>query len=201
MVIYFTRIVMICLLLAGCAKSDSGLQGNLGNASQNGKDGASKSNIWPVNIWNIPQRKLSVTFYAPSLQRERVIERKDRYYRLARHQRLTVSLNFAKPNCVNNQSAGAHIKCLLAKIRHNPHIKIDENTISQLKHKDGQVLTYMTLIGTENHKMKVINTHLVFERNGEWGDFHASMLEPNHREFLTMLKFSSWVSLTEKKSL
>lgn len=200
MAIYFIRIVTICVLLAGCAKSDSGLQGNLDKTREIVKEEQSKSNTWPIKVWNIPTRKFTVTFYAPSLREERLIEREDRYYRLARHQRLTVSLNFAKPNCIGNHSAQMHIKCLLAKIRHNPHVTIDENTVSQLAHKDGQVLTYMSLIGSDNQQIKIINTHLVFERDNQWGDFHASMLEPNHREFLTMLKFSNWVSLTEKNS-
>ncbi|OIQ48701.1 MAG: hypothetical protein BM565_00170 [Gammaproteobacteria bacterium MedPE] len=199
MITNFLRIAVACIFLTGCAQSKIGVQSNENDANAKLDDVASETKRWSLNVWRIGQQNFDVTFYAPQVSIERLVDKRERYYRLERHQRFSVSLNFAKPNCAGEQNAQAHIKCLIGKIKHNPHLKIDENTISQTAHKDGQILTYMSIIGKGAHKMKIINTHVVFEHSGHWGDLHASILQPNHREFLTMLKFPSLVSINTNR--
>ena len=194
----FLRISVACFFLTSCAQSEIGIQSDEDGATAELSDVASETKRWSLNVWRIGQQDFDVTFYAPKVSINRLVDKHERYYRLERHQRFSVSLNFAKPNCAGEQNAQAHIKCLLGKIKDNPHLQIDENTISQTAHKDGKILTYISIVGKGTHKMKIINTHVVFERSGRWGDFHASILQPTHREFLTMLKFPSLVSINER---
>jgi len=191
----FLRIAVVCFFLTSCAQNKIETRGNESDVIAEVDDVASVTKRCSLKVWRIDQEDFEVRFYAPQVSIDRLVDKRERYYRLERHQRFTVSLNFAAPNCTGDQSAQSHMKCLLAKIRHNPHLQIDENTISQTAHKNGQILTYMSVIGNDSRKMKIINTHVVFERSGRWGDFHASILQPNHREFLTMLKFPSLVSI------
>lgn len=189
------QIATVSILLSGCAHDYSTHKNNAASTVDEQRQAVTKPTGWTPTVWNIPLGNVDVKFHAPALLNEKVIDQNERYYRLARYQRFTVSLNFAAPNCTGSFSSQSHMDCLIKKIKRNPYTQIDEKTISQIAHKDGRILTYVSIVGAGQHRMKVINTHLVFEQDGRWGDFYASLLQPNHGEFLHMLSFASSVSL------
>ncbi|MGB1296988.1 MAG: hypothetical protein ACPG8A_01875 [Psychrobium sp.] len=149
----------------------------------------------PLHQWVASSFKSGVSFRAPTLINPKLVENQTRFYRKASIGKMQVSFNFGNAMCKGDYTSQQHANCVLNKVRKRGAIKVVENTVSITPHNDGVTLTYVGLLTIQSQKVRVINTHLLFEKDKRWGDLHASLLHPNQLEFLQMLKFTSFAQV------
>lgn len=139
---------------------------------------------------------ISVGFKSLPLAQIKKIDTQDRFYFLGVRDKLNISLNIDDPHCAVPDTDDDHFKCIMPKIKSNPHIKVVEHTISTVKRHGGLSLTYVAFLLAGDKKIKTIHSHFLFSKNGKWGDLHSSVLHPTHAEFLNVIKFPTQVKLT-----
>lgn len=142
---------------------------------------------------------ISVAFKSLPLEQIKKIDTQDRFYFLGVRDKLNISLNIDEPHCAVSDTDNDHFKCIMPKIKSNPHIKVVEQTISTVKRNGGLSLTYVAFVLAGDKKIKTIHSHFLFSKDGKWGDLQASVLQPSHAEFLMMIKFPTHVKLINKK--
>ncbi|MCG7529770.1 hypothetical protein MHM98_00100 [Psychrobium sp. MM17-31] len=149
----------------------------------------------PLHQWVASSINSGVSFRAPTLINPRQVESQTRFYRKGSIGKMQVSFNLGHAMCKGDYTSQHHANCVLDKVRKRGVIKVVENTVSITPHNDGVTLTYVGLMTIQSQKVRVINTHLLFEKDKRWGDLHASLLHPNQLEFLQMLKFTSFAKV------
>ncbi|MGB0833122.1 MAG: hypothetical protein ACPGR2_01225 [Psychrobium sp.] len=186
------------MIIQGCAtgaQDEQSPSANSDNAVEMVKERLEAQSTLPLHQWVASSFNSGVSFRAPTLISPKQVENQTRFYRKGSIGKMQVSFNLGHATCKGDYTSQQHANCVLDKVRKRGAIKVVENTVSITPHNDGVTLTYVGLMTIQSQKVRVINTHLLFEKDKLWGDLHASLLHPNQLEFLQMLKFTSFAKV------
>jgi len=138
---------------------------------------------------NTKDFNLNVTFNA--LPTKKVIETStpEKYYYLGNSERFNLSLTLQKPICKGEVTVENNLNCILPKIENNPGFL--KKTFIKKKIPKGIQITYITFVPSGKKHIKVMNSHVLFSHEGNWGDLHASVIKPTQAEMLMLIKLGS----------
>lgn len=103
-----------------------------------------------------------------------------KFYSIGSGVRFNVSLFVGAPTCDGSKTPSAAYRCMRPKIYSVPGV-IEESISVESRPTNVQV-TYIQYAKTGDVAVKVVHTHVLFERGGMWGDLHVSVVKPTVSE-------------------
>jgi hypothetical protein len=143
----------------------------------------------------VPGENWRVTFDAPPGLVTQEVPRPNQFYVVGTNDRFTVSLTIYSPNCEGGQTVQDNLRCLRAKVIATPGVL--QQSVSVEETRDGLVLSYVMFIPNGTVAFKAVHTHVLFSRNGKWGDLHASSVRPRTEEIAYLLSLGDKFKLSE----
>jgi hypothetical protein len=108
-----------------------------------------------------------------------------KYYAIGHGSRFNVSLFVGPPTCEGSTTASAAYECMRPKISAVPGVIAQ--TISVESRTGNVQVSYIQYASLGETKVKVMHTHVLFEKGGLWGDLHASVVRPTTPEIAALL--------------
>jgi hypothetical protein len=130
----------------------------------------------PISI-KVPNQDWTVNFDSPVPLNASEKKGYSGSYFFGNDERYQISLFIGEPECSGESSAYYNYKCLRSKIYNIPGLV--ESSISTERKNGATQLSYLVYVPNGETAIKTIHTHLLFEKNGSWGDLHVSVVKPN----------------------
>ena len=143
----------------------------------------------------IPGRSWSVSFDSPAPLQPAEAPASGAAYFVGRGERFNVSLFVGQPQCGGGNSAHDNYECLRTKLRGIPGIV--EQSISRERRGNTVQLSYLIYVTSGDRAIKTMHTHVLFEREGEWGDLHLSVVRPTVSETARLLGVGDQFKVSE----
>lgn len=110
-------------------------------------------------------------------------------------ERFTVSLSVAPPTCEGGTSPSAAYRCMRPFLTTMPGI-VQETISLETRGRNAQA-SYIQYVPEGGFWVKVMHTHVFFEKNGLWGEFHASIPKPTMLEAAAMFAIGDTLEVRE----
>jgi hypothetical protein len=143
----------------------------------------------------IPGRSWSVSFDSPAPLQPAEAPVSGAVYFVGSGERFNVSLFVGQPQCNGGTSAYDNYECLRAKVRGIPGIV--EQSISRERRGNTVQLSYLVYVASGDSAIKTMHTHILFEREGRWGDLHLSVVRPTVSETARLLGIGDQFKVSE----
>jgi hypothetical protein len=144
---------------------------------------------------SVPGETWRVTFDAPAGLVTQEVPRPNQFYVVGTSERFTISLSVYSPNCEGGQTAQDNLRCLRAKVLSTPGVV--QQSVSVEVVQNGLVLSYVMFVPNGTVAFKTVHAHVLFAKNGKWGDLHASSVRPRTDDIAYLLNLGDKFKVSE----
>jgi hypothetical protein len=124
----------------------------------------------------VPGARWSVSFESPPLQRDAIGPSAGNLLFRGSADRMIVSLHVGPPNCPGGSSNQDMYRCVAARLAGLKGVVQD--SIKAADTPKGVELGYLMRVQNGERTVELFNVHLLFAKQGSWGDLHVSVLQP-----------------------
>jgi|GEM_PF-2663610 len=112
------------------------------------------------------------------------VETEGKFYFVGSSGRYNMSLTVEDPLCKGGVSVKENYLCFSRRVKKSPGFLKDHYI--KLSVPYGIQVLYVTDVTVGGESVRVVNSHVLFSRDGKWGDLHVSVVRPNGDEMRSL---------------